>query len=105
MAELQIFTDVTLDTSIENNRRAFINARGEPVDPLYGLEKVRGVFGPKTPNSTPSPPVKLLGKMPDISLTRKASNWGDGLNLGVGKTKFERTGKIRPVTPNPVRGK
>ena len=43
--------------------------------------------------------------MPDISLTRKASNWGDGLNLGVGKTKFERTGKIRPVTPNPVRGK
>ena len=28
MAELQIFTGVTLDTSVEKNRRAFINAKG-----------------------------------------------------------------------------
>lgn len=105
MAELQVFTGVTLDTSVEENRRAFINARGEPVDPLYGLEKAHGIFGPATPNATPSPPIKLLGKAPDISLTRKASNWSSGVNLGSAKVGFERTGRIRPVTPDPVLGK
>ncbi len=105
MAELQIFTGVTLDTGVEANRRAFINSRGEPVDPLYGLEKARGIFGPETPNVTPSPPVQLLGKMPDRSVTRMASNWGAGVNLGSAKTSFKPTGKIKPVRPDPVLGK
>ena len=105
MAELQIFTGVTLDTSVEKNRRAFINSRGQPVDPLYGLEKARGIFGPKTPNSTPSPPIKLLGKMPDISLTRAAGNWARGENLGSAKISLKPTGKIKAVTPDPVVGK
>ena len=105
MAELQIFTGVTLDTGVEANRRAFINSRGEPVDPLYGLEKARGIFGPETPNVTPSPPVQLLGKMPDISLTRMASNWGAGVNLGTSKVSLKPTGAIKPVRPDPVVGK
>ncbi|MCP1832845.1 hypothetical protein [Bradyrhizobium sp. USDA 4545] len=33
MADLQIFCGVTLDTSIESNRRLFISSAGKPVDP------------------------------------------------------------------------
>ena len=46
MAELQIFTGVTLDTGVEKNRRAFINSKGQPVDEAYGVAKYRGIYGP-----------------------------------------------------------
>ena len=105
MAELQIFTGVTLDTSVEKNRRAFINAKGQPVDEAYGVAKYRGIYGPKTPNVTPSAPIKLLGRRPDVAIVRSARNWIGGSNLGTAKTGFNPTGKIRPVKPDPVLGR
>ena len=103
MAELQIFTGVTLDTSVEANRRAFINSKGQPVDEAYGVVKYRGIYGPKTPNVTPSAPIKLLGRSPDVAIVRSARNWMSG--FGFNKTSFRPHGKIRPVKPDPVRGK
>ena len=96
LAELQIFTGVSMDTGVETNRRAFINSKGYPVDPNYGQAKIK-----KTPNVTPSEPVKLLGKAPDISFTRSAINWTTGYNLGSAKAKIIKTGKITPVSPDP----
>ena len=103
MAELQIFTGVTLDTSIEENRRAFINSKGQPVDEAYGVAKYRGIYGPKSPNVTPSAPVKLLGKRPDVAIVRSARNWISGFDFN--KTSFRPQGKILPVRPDPVLGK
>ena len=105
LAELQIFTGVTLDTGIEKNRRAFISDTGRPVAPLYDRGSGQGEFNPETPDARNSPPFKLLGKWPDISLTRSAKNWLSGFNLGTSKKNFESTGRIRPVRPNPVLGK
>jgi hypothetical protein len=103
MAELQIFTGVTLDTSIEKNRRAFINSKGQPVDEAYGVAKYRGIYGPKSPNVPPSAPAKLLGKKPDVAIVRSARNWMSGFDFR--QTKFRPNGKIRPVKPDPVLGK
>ena len=103
MAELQIFTGVTLDTSVEKNRRAFINAKGQPVDEAYGVAKCRGIYGPKTPNVTPSAPIKLLGRRPDVAIVRSARNWMSGFDFN--KTSFRPHGKIRPVKPDPVLGR
>ena len=103
MAELQIFTGVTLDTSVEKNRRAFINAKGQPVDEAYGVAKYRGIYGPKTPNVTPSAPIKLLGRRPDVAIVRSARNWMSGFDFN--KTSFRPHGKIRPVKPDPVLGR
>ena len=102
MAELQIFTGVTLDTSVEKNRRAFINAKGQPVDEAYGVAKYRGIYGPKTPNVTPSAPIKLLGRRPDVAIVRSARNWMSGFDFN--KTSFRPNGKILPVKPDPVLG-
>lgn len=103
LAELQIFTGVTLDTSVEKNRRAFINAKGQPVDEAYGVAKYRGIYGPKTPNVTPSAPIKLLGRRPDVAIVRSARNWMSGFDFN--KTSFRPHGKIRPVKPDPVLGR
>ena len=103
MAELQIFTGVTLDTDIRTNRRAFINAKGQPVDEAYGVAKYRGIYGPKTPNVTPSAPIKLLGRRPDVAIVRSARNWMSGFDFN--KASFRPHGKIRPVKPDPVLGK
>ena len=103
MAELQIFTGVTLDTSVKKNRRAFINSKGQPVDEAYGVAKYRGIYGPKTPNVTPSAPIKLLGRRPDVAIVRSAKNWMSGFDFN--KTSFRPHGKIRPVKPDPVLGK
>ena len=103
MAELQIFTGVTLDTSVEKNRRAFINAKGQPVDEAYGVAKYRGIYGPKTPNVTPAAPIKLLGRRPDVAIVRSARNWMNGFDFN--KTSFRPHGKIRPVKPDPVLGR
>jgi hypothetical protein len=103
MAELQIFTGVALDTSVEANRRAFINSKGQPVDEAYGVAKYRGIYGPKSPNVVPSAPVELLGKKPDVAIVRSARNWMSGFDFN--KTSFRPNGKIRPVKPDPVVGK
>ena len=103
MAELQIFTGVALDTSVEKNRRAFINAKGQPVDEAYGVAKYRGIYGPKSPNVTPSAPIKLLGRRPDVAIVRSARNWISGFDFN--KTSFRPQGKIRPFKPDPVLGK
>jgi hypothetical protein len=103
MAELQIFTGVTLDTGVKENRRAFINSKGQPVDEAYGVAKFRGIYGPKSPNVTPSVPIKLLGKKPDVAIVRSARNWISGFDFN--RTKFRPHGKIRPVKPDPVLGK
>jgi len=67
MAELQIWTGVTLETGNESNRRAFIKD-GKPVDPT-GTE------------AKPAPAVSLLGKKPEVMLHGN-SNWQAGYNTG-----------------------
>jgi hypothetical protein len=67
MAELQIFTDVTLDTGEASNRAAFVKD-GKPVDPT-GTE------------ANPAPAVTLLGKKPEV-LLHGNSNWQAGYNTG-----------------------
>jgi hypothetical protein len=113
MAELQVFTGVTLDTSIEANRRAFITKDGTPADPL------------KKPNPPPPvplptgwvPPLKgpheVLGKEADI-LLHGSGNWINGKNTGkviklneIGKPStvpaepFVPTGSIVAYSPDP----
>lgn len=101
MAELQVFTGVTLDTAITKNRRVFVSKDGTPVDPTKGTEE-----------DDPTPPAeKLLGKKPDI-LLHGSGNWKDGKNTGSigialdGKIKpagqFKPTGGIEQYTPDPV---
>jgi hypothetical protein len=68
MAELQIFTGVTLDTGIESNRRVFVSADGTPVDPT----------GTQT---EPAPAVSLLGKRPEV-LLHGSDDWQAGDNTG-----------------------
>lgn len=80
MAELQIFTGVTLDTSVEANRRAFITSTGDPAD--MSLAQA------------------LLGQAPDIKL-HGSNNWKTGLNTGSLGTNFAVTGTITAYTPNP----
>jgi hypothetical protein len=65
MAELQIFTGVTLDTGIESSRRAFVDADGKPVKPT----------------GTAAPAVALLGKRPEV-LLHGSKHWQDGYNTG-----------------------
>jgi hypothetical protein len=109
MAELQVFTGVTLDTSIVANRRAFITAAGTPADPL------------KKPNPTPPPPgpppikgpQELLGKEADL-LLHGSGNWINGKNTGkviklndIGKPtavpaeQLVPTGSIVSYSPDP----
>jgi hypothetical protein len=113
MAEMQVFAGVSLDTSIETNRRAFITKDGTPADPL------------KKPNPPPPvplppgwvPPLKgpqeLLGKNADI-LLHGSGNWINGTNTGkviklneIGKPsavpaeKFAPTGSIVAYSPDP----
>ena len=96
MAELQIFSGVTLDTSIEANRRAFVgydeegSSRLKPVDPKQAED--------------------LLGKKPDI-LLHGSTKWQQGKNTGslgidtVGEEipsgQFTPTGEIKKYTPDP----
>jgi hypothetical protein len=84
LAEFQMFTGVTLDTSVEANRRLFVNAKGLPADP--------------------GKPIHFFGKEPDVSLTRTAQNWLGGANLGKAG-KLTKTGKIKVFFPNPQLGK
>jgi hypothetical protein len=76
LAELQFFTEVTLDTSNESNRRAFVDADGKPVPPVATPDD------PSDPNSpSHTPAERLLGKKPDIVL-HGSGNWISGTNTG-----------------------
>jgi hypothetical protein len=109
MAEFQMFTGVTLDTSVETNRRAFITAKltpvtsvsaSLPVDPTAGVDPTALI--------NPAPPIKLLGKPPAFALVNRSSNWIRGLNTGTsakGAPSMKSKGKIVPYFPSPKVGK
>jgi hypothetical protein len=91
MAELQIFTGVTLDTASVTARRAFVDADGNPVDPETAAT--------------------FLGKRPEI-LLHGNGDWIAGNNTGsVGlddqenilpSGQFAPTGTILEYTPEPA---
>jgi hypothetical protein len=90
MAEFQMWVGITLDTGIEANRRAFIDADGKPVSPLppmidnpnYDPTKPESADNPKLiPDPDGSPAEKLLGKKPEI-LLHGSGNWISGKNTG-----------------------
>ncbi len=79
MAELQIFSGVTLDTSVLENRRAFVTETGTP--------------------AAASLASALLGKAPEVYF-HGHTNFKNGTNLGtIGA--FTPTGTINPFTPGP----
>jgi len=90
MAELQIFTGTTLDTSVTANRRAFVDVDGKPVPPSQAQE--------------------FIGKRPEVLLHR-TSNWKLGRNTGaLGQTpegeiiaagQFTRQGVVNAYKPDP----
>jgi hypothetical protein len=80
LAELQIFSDVALDTGNVTNRRAFIDAEGKPVPPEAAE--------------------KLVGKKPEV-LLHGSSNWIKGVNTGSDPAQFTPTGKIVGYSPDP----
>lgn len=100
MAEFQMWTDVTLDTAIESNRRAFVDENGLPVDPTKA-----------TGNDLRWPGERLLGKKPEI-LLHGDSKWIEGYNTGTlglfaagdknPDGQFQRTAVILPYDPEPV---
>jgi hypothetical protein len=106
MAELQIFTDVTVDTKDEGSRRAFID---------YG-DDGKGALKPVDPTKGPIPPAEqLLGKKPEI-LLHTSENWIAGANTGsmgvivdpatgeetqIPSGQFQPVGKIKKYTPDP----
>jgi hypothetical protein len=100
MAELQIFTGVTLETGNVNNRRAFIAAEKKADDTPTGF------LVPAKPESAE----RLMGKRPAI-LLHGQDNWIKGKNTGsLGKDgageiipsgQFHPTGRIVKYKPDP----
>lgn len=80
LAELQIFTGVSIDVTTEINRRAFIGTDGSPAN--MSLAQT------------------LLGQTPDIKLNG-SNNWKLGLNTGSLGTTFTPTGTITTYTTAP----
>lgn len=81
LAELQVFTGVTLDTTVQNNRRAFIKADGSP-EITYSIAD------------------GLLGKSPEVRLSGD-SLWKAGINAGtIGN--FVKVGTINSFSPGPL---
>jgi len=90
MAEMQIFTGITLNTGDEENRRAFISDKGKPVSPKKAEE--------------------LLNRRPVI-LLHKSGNWIRGNNTGslgrdedgkkIDSGQFEPTAVIESYRPGP----
>ena len=103
MAEFQMFTGVTLDTSITANRRAFVDEDGQPVLPDTTEDE------PRTPAE------QLLGKKPDI-LLHGSDEWIEGTNTGtlgvqldsegaeieLPSGQFTPTGGIEQFEPDPA---
>lgn len=81
MADIQVFTGVSIDTSIEANRRAFVKVDGA------------GHISPASPKLAQT----LLGKRPEILLRK---GWASGTNDGTAGT-FTRTGTITSFSPGP----
>lgn len=79
MAELQIFTGVTIDCGSEENRRAFITSSGRA--------------------ASPSLAVSLLGKSPEVYF-RTHANWSSGDNQGT-EGDLDPTGTIAAYSPGP----
>jgi len=80
MAELQIYTGVTLDTSVVMNRRAFVTSDGKP-ELDYSI------------------PDALLGKSPEIRL-HTGKNWKAGTNTGT-LGNLTKVGTINDFSPGP----
>lgn len=122
MAEFQMWTGVTLDTSVEKNRRAFIDfqkdAKGKPIVDKNGKgtmkpvppkqkKNVDDVSGKKTGQSGS---IELMGRSPEI-LLHGSGNWIHGNNTGsLGTDKhgkklpsgqFKPTAKIVKYLPDP----
>lgn len=106
MAELQIFSGVTLDTSAEANRRAFIDfVRDEDGLPIRD-EHGKGTLKPVNPKQAE----ELLGQKPDI-LLHGTTKWQQGKNtgaLGINSDgdeilggQFTPTGEITKYTSDP----
>ena len=88
MAELQIFTGVSLDPGEMRNRRAFIDADGLPV-PAVETQRKDDAGNPifdeaGNPVMDPPPAEKLLGKKPDV-LLHGSGDWIAGRNTGPAK--------------------
>jgi len=115
LAEFQMFTGVTLDTSVIANRRAFINYRldsnGHQLPGANFLQSVDPTRA--TPGALPgSPPpgVTATGKKPDV-LFHGSRNWIAGKNTGAlgvlpngnpnPAGQFHPTGKIKKYKPDP----
>lgn len=95
MAELQVFTGVSLKTGETVNRRAFVDPNGKPVPPTQKKE-----VDPSTKQVTKeSGSIELLGKEPEI-LLHKSGNWKKGMNTGTGD-QFVPTAKIISYKPDP----
>jgi hypothetical protein len=106
MAELQIFTGVTLDTGVEANRRTFIDferdADGNPIRNDDGKRTLKPV--------NPKQAEDLLGKRPDI-LLHGTTKWQAGKNTGslgidadgeeIPSGQFTPTGEIKKYSPDP----
>jgi hypothetical protein len=91
MAELQIWANVTIDTSNADARRLFIS---EKIDPVTGERR----YVP----ADPSRAAEVLGD-PDV-LLHGSRNWINGKNTGVGG-QFNPVGQIDPFKPEPELGK
>jgi hypothetical protein len=107
MAELQVFTGISLDTNDVSQRRYFVDEDGKPVPPDQKANPDTG----KTSGS-----IEGLGQRPDILLHR-ASNWKKGKNTGTTGMdysakpprllfggQFSPLGSIQTVSPDPVLG-
>jgi hypothetical protein len=81
MAEFQMWTGQSLDTSDLSMRRLFVDPNGFPVD----MSVAKGAFG-----------------TPDIALSGQ-SNWQAGISTGLAGN-FTPTGTINPFTPGPSIG-
>lgn len=79
VADFQVFTDVSLDTGVESNRRAFISTSKKPVSPTAAAA--------------------LLGKPPEI-FYQTTSDWTTGTNRGTGGNAT-KTGTVNVFTPAP----
>lgn len=105
MAEFQMWTDVTLDTSVESNRHAFIDYKRDS----NGKQIADTLEPAKTKKAE-----ERLGKKPTVML-HGSNNWSSGSNTGSsgkdseGKKlsggQFKRTGKIDTYKPEPGLGK
>jgi hypothetical protein len=95
MAEFQMFTDVTLDTSDVTSVRAFISAQGEPVPPAR--KQAIEADGSTTVGS-----ILLMGKTPEV-LLHGQTNWIKGKNTGT-SGQFTPTGAIKRYKPDPAIG-